>query len=289
MIKRSPDVLYKVQIKTDLMAMFMDYVIRIVSWLNRLTVCLRYLTLASTLQLFLLRNVPATPRKAILRNKRTPFFYRGFSDYGVMWHFYNEYYEIVVDSREVRWIIDLGANIGDETVKFALRHPNASILAIEPESKNFELLVTNIKPFSSRVFPLQYGVWYKDARLKIHPGASVVQPNECFFVEESPAGTIEGKCVPTLMRTFGIKEIDILKIDIEGSEFELFRYGFEDWLPAVRSIVIEIADAERPGSMQNFFYAFQKMGLNFDFYICGENLVGLARGSGLRFRKTVGI
>jgi FkbM family methyltransferase len=263
----------------------MSIIIRLVSWMDRFTTCLRYLTLRSTLELFSLRNVPATLRKAVLRNKRTPFLYRGYADYGVMSHFYKEGYEIVSDLNAVKWIIDLGANIGDETVKFALRHPNASILAIEPERGNYELLVANSKNFSKRIFPLQCGIWWRDAQLNVCPGSS----NESFSVKESPAGLIKGRCIRSLMTEFGIEQIDILKIDIEGTEFELFKDGVEDWLPAVRSVIIEISDYERPGSMQIFFNAFERLGLKFDFFICGENLVGLAQNSGLQFKKTTGI
>jgi FkbM family methyltransferase len=263
----------------------MNTIIRLMRRLDRLTTCLRYLNLRTTLELFLLRNVPATPRRAVLRNRQTPFFYRGYADCGVMSHFYIEGYEIVSASTEVKWIIDLGANIGDETVKFALRHPKASILAIEPEGENFKLLVANSKVFSPRIFPLHCGIWWRDARLNIRPGPT----NESFTVEEAPAGSIKGRCIRSLMNEFGIEQIDILKIDIEGAEFELFKDGVEDWLPAVRSVVIEISDHERAGSMQNFFRAFEKLELKFDFFICGENLVGLSQNGGLEFKKSTGI
>jgi hypothetical protein len=38
-------------------------------------------------------------------------------------------------------------------------------------------------------------------------------------------------------------EIDLLKIDIEGAEAELFSTNYESWLPKTRVIVIELHDA----------------------------------------------
>ena len=45
---------------------------------------------------------------------------------------------------EPRSILDLGANIGIASIDFALRYPQASILAIEPVAANFQLLQKNI-------------------------------------------------------------------------------------------------------------------------------------------------
>jgi hypothetical protein len=40
--------------------------------------------------------------------------------------------------------------------------------------------------------------------------------------------------------------IDLLKIDIEGAENELFRTNYESWLPRTRAIVLEIHNHFRP-------------------------------------------
>ena len=48
---------------------------------------------------------------------------------------------------EPRSILDLGANIGIASIDFALRYPQASIIAIEPVAANFQLLQKNISAF----------------------------------------------------------------------------------------------------------------------------------------------
>jgi hypothetical protein len=49
-----------------------------------------------------------------------------------------------------------------------------------------------------------------------------------------------------IMERAGVNVIDLLKIDIEGSELELLSED-ADWLEQVRAISIEFHDAFRPG------------------------------------------
>ena len=63
--------------------------------------------------------------------------------------------------------------------------------------------------------------------------------------ENSAASTdIDAFDVPTLMRMCSIPEIDLLKIDIERSELELFSRSTESWLPHVRNLCIELHGAD---------------------------------------------
>ena len=65
--------------------------------------------------------------------------------------------------------------------------------------------------------------------------------------------------------------IDILKLDIEGSEKEVFSAGFENWMPKTKVIIIELHDAMKPGCSRAVFAAVNKY--NFSFNIKGENII----------------
>jgi hypothetical protein len=52
----------------------------------------------------------------------------------------------------------------------------------------------------------------------------------------------------TLLDQAGFHHVDILKIDIEGAELEVFSNGAEEWLSRVNLIIIETHDRFRPGS-----------------------------------------
>jgi len=47
------------------------------------------------------------------------------------------------------------------------------------------------------------------------------------------------KTVDGLLREFGLEHIDILKIDIEGAELEVFSYT-SAWIDKVEAIIIEL-------------------------------------------------
>ena len=49
------------------------------------------------------------------------------------------------------------------------------------------------------------------------------------------------------MRRHGLRSIDLLKVDIEGAEHELFAQASDAWLSATRCIVVETHERFRPG------------------------------------------
>ena len=68
-----------------------------------------------------------------------------------------------------------------------------------------------------------------------------------------------------------LSRIDILKIDIEGAEKELFSSGFENWLPRTKILFVEVHDDMKKGSSKSVFNATSKY--NFRFTMQHENLV----------------
>ena len=95
-----------------------------------------------------------------------------------------------------------------------------------------------------------------------------------FRVEEceNPNEGIKAITVQNILRDSDFDEIDILKIDIEGAERELFSENFEGWLPNVKVLIIEIHDyLGFYGASQSLFKAILKY--DFSVYIKGESLV----------------
>ena len=95
-----------------------------------------------------------------------------------------------------------------------------------------------------------------------------------FMISETPTGTpgaIQAITIPDLMRQQQCDAIDILKIDIEGSEKELFESGYDTWLPKVSTLVIELHDRMREGAALSFFRALTNY--NFRLAIKDENIV----------------
>ena len=75
---------------------------------------------------------------------------------------------------------------------------------------------------------------------------------------------VAGVDMPTLIAMNGGGYVDLLKVDIERSELELFSRGFERWLPKVRNICIELhgRDCEEAffGALATYDYELQHSG-----------------------------
>lgn len=167
-------------------------------------------------------------------------------------------------------IFDLGANIGLAAVYFKNKYPWSEIISIEPEASNFKMLRKNTEYYSG-IKCYQAGIWNKNTNLIIK---NIGNDKWGFMVEEandSTVETIKALSIEALMKDSGINEIDILKIDIEGSEKELFEKNYEYWLSRTKVIIIELHDHLRAGSSKAFFKALDK----YDFSLSrrGENLI----------------
>ena len=166
------------------------------------------------------------------------------------------------------FIVDAGANIGIATLYFAWKYPQARIAAIEPEPSNLELLRRNCEDLPAvRIIPA--ALWSGHSQLFISDPAA---EKWTFSVAENrTSGTaVQSVTIGDVLRESGFSHIDILKLDIEGAERELFRKGWQEWLPKVRMIVIELHDRFVPGCSQSFYSAI--LSRSFRQEVNGENI-----------------
>ena len=152
----------------------------------------------------------------------------------------------------VRTVVDLGANVGMAAIFFALRHPAARIIAVEPERANFACLKRNTRAFPN-ITAVHAAIWHEDTTLNLRTtdaeGRALGDWGYQTEVQTNPdRHSVAAFSLRTLMRANGIETIDLLKVDVEGAELELFETAAETWLEAVRSIVVETHDRFRPGS-----------------------------------------
>lgn len=160
--------------------------------------------------------------------------------------FLDEVYHFFPSDFNPSVIIDAGANVGYSAVWFASKFPDSKIYAIEPEASNFEILQENVKR-RSNIFPIKAGLWYENTFLKIHDSKAGSWAFETKVPQDGEKSDIATITIPQLIRENDLVQIDLLKIDIEGSEFELFKNQAEEWLPFVKLIMIETHDRIKPG------------------------------------------
>lgn len=154
-------------------------------------------------------------------------------------------------------IIDAGANIGLSSIFFAQRFPDATLYAVEPEIRNFRSLVKNTAEYTN-IKRIHGALWHRDTMLKIRD----TNENEwAFTVDEcsqSDPDAFSGISLTSFMKNNQIVKIDILKIDIEGAERELFSENYDYWLKRTRLIIIELHDWLNAGSSSAVFKAIAK-------------------------------
>ena len=150
-------------------------------------------------------------------------------------------------------IVDLGANIGLSALFFLKKYPNAHIIAVEPDTVNFEFMKRNLEDYSNHVALLQAAIWPSDGAVSLveHDESNEGLGAWGYRTEtltEGAEASVSAISIPTLMNQFSMDFIDILKVDIEGAEYELFEKDYESWLDKVGLIIIETHDRFKPNS-----------------------------------------
>jgi FkbM family methyltransferase len=169
---------------------------------------------------------------------------------------------------EARLIIDAGANIGLSALTFAHKWPSATIICLEVDDANLDMLRRNTAGFPG-IRVVAAGLWRRSAGLRIsNPDAA----SWVFRVEEDEHGPIKGKGVAELLDEVGASRLDLLKVDIEGAETEVFGAEAGAWLDRVDNVMVELHEVFRPGSSTAIRDTLERSG--FRLSRSGEYLVG---------------
>lgn len=169
-------------------------------------------------------------------------------------------------------IIDCGANIGLSVRYFSDQYPKSRIVAIEPSERNISVANINIKEIKTA--ELIHGAVGSER------GYCKIENNEdstwAFQVTESNAGPIPVYTVQDLMSYTNEKLVPfIIKIDIEGSEQDLFSKNTE-WMEMFPIIMIELHDWISPGSLISLPFLKKVAALDRDFYYNEENIISIS-------------
>ncbi len=135
-------------------------------------------------------------------------------------------------------VVDIGANIGMFSA-YALERGASKVFSIEPDSKTFGYLSSNLKDFKKATL-IKNGVSSNDEILKFYSSSvssisSSHRKGTNADLEDQKDQTAEETAIhclspKTLFERYQISKIDILKIDCEGSEFGFFESLDEDFL-----------------------------------------------------------
>ena len=190
-------------------------------------------------------DIPLTLR---LRTSDIRVFYEIFVNYEYDWDFRSA----------PRVIVDAGGYTGLSAAFFANKYPDATVIAIEPDEENFALLKLNTERFPN-VHAVRAAVWRDTGMIYLtDPGTGAWGLQVCEAGNAVPAdgGLIRATTIDEIIKEFNLERIDLLKLDVEGSETEVFSTA-NSWISSVDTICIELHDRFKAGCSRSFFKAVE--------------------------------
>ena len=135
-------------------------------------------------------------------------------------------------------ILDLGGYCGYTALTLSARFPQARVAAVEPHPGNFAALTANVAMNKLPVKLFQCAATVTDGPVSLYLGGGMTHGLAPTHHSTGGAITVDGLSVPTILNRLGWERIDLLKIDIEGAEEQLFR-ARQPWLAQVKTIIGE--------------------------------------------------
>lgn len=136
-------------------------------------------------------------------------------------------------------VLDVGAHIGLFSLWLLQEYPQARVVSVEADPHTYDILVRNVaatRAAGARWDALNAAAWDEDGRELRFSSAG---PSMSHRISGSGEIVVKGVTLPTLMHRLGTDTIDLMKIDIEGSE-EAFLCAHPDVLRRVRNVVVEL-------------------------------------------------
>ncbi|MFT6814776.1 MAG: FkbM family methyltransferase [Sphingobacteriales bacterium] len=126
-------------------------------------------------------------------------------------------------------VIDGGANIGGYSLLINKLMPTTKVYAFEPVKSTFAKLKENVSPYPT-IIPIEKGFYKETCTKEINIFSSDTHSSIYDYQghsnESNPKQTIELVSGDDFMKKTNIPEIDFLKIDVEGAEYDAL-LGFE--------------------------------------------------------------
>ena len=131
--------------------------------------------------------------------------------------------------------VDIGANIG--TFSMLAAQKGSKVYAVEPEPHNLEALKTNIKLNNFNeyitVVPLGISNFKGTAVINDSGGGSTIKDDGAFGAD------IEIISLDDLFNLYNINKVNVLKIDVEGSEVDIILGASKETLNKCKYITME--------------------------------------------------
>jgi FkbM family methyltransferase len=135
-----------------------------------------------------------------------------------------EYY--VPPTLRPKIILDIGSNIGASIIYFHRQFPNARIFGFEPHPETFGVLKKNVAHLQ-RVAIFKYGLGATNQRIAVRADSvnyGAFNTRGAFKDRGHPSAPVECEVrrLDDVLRELGLAQVDLIKIDCEGAEADVF-------------------------------------------------------------------
>jgi FkbM family methyltransferase len=163
-------------------------------------------------------------------------------------------------------VLDFGANVGFSSAFFLSIFPAARVIAVEPDDQNVALCAANLSPYGDRAKVLHGAVWSQPKKLRLSRGTFADGREWATEVVDDLAAWDDGVQawdVGSLIDMSGGSSVDLLKVDIEGSELAVFSNA-SPWIHKIKNICIELHGKECSdaffAALKDFDYEIERSG-----------------------------
>jgi FkbM family methyltransferase len=185
-------------------------------------------------------------------------------------------YKKIVKDKKSPLIIDCGGNIGLAAKYFSQNYPEATILCIEPDAENMRQAEANNSSSKVKFFKSAIGSEEGTGEI-IDPGLG----NNAYRIESKDTGNTKIISINQLLKEYEQHQYVpfIVKIDIEGFEFDLFSKNTE-WVDKFPLLIVELHDWMLPKTANSKNFIRTIAPLERDFVYHGENIFSISNRIG---------
>jgi FkbM family methyltransferase len=152
-------------------------------------------------------------------------------------------------------VIDIGAHIGLYTIRSSKQAgKTGKVVAIEADPDNFHVLKRNIALNNlTNVLPLNYAVFSTKTRIKLYEQSASAKYNSLMLARARTENYVEvnADTLDSILEQNGVDQVNWIKIDVEGAEFEVLKGSTETLSSNNMSLLVEIHNINDPSHYHN--------------------------------------
>lgn len=160
-------------------------------------------------------------------------------------------FDCVPSSIDAKWVLDVGANVGDVAIAALESYAGCRVVCFEPVTSTFEVLQARLLPYGERAHLYRKAAsnftGEGEINLTSHPAANSILPQSLFHKSLNPQVREVGRERIEMVRLDDIASelpcahIDIMKIDVEGYELAVLEGARDLVAGGVDTVIVEIA------------------------------------------------